>query len=689
MNRIRKILVLSLLAVVLGGQGVYAQYDRDVFYFRGRMALSDGKYSTAIENFNILAQLDTTDYWTFFFRGIAKYNLGDYRGAQNDFNTAVRLNPVFTSGYHYRAIVLSRFGRYEEALEDLEQALTLRPGNIGIYFSRGVTYFLSQQFDKAVDDFDKYIRKEPKDPSAYLNRGASNLFLGDTLKALDDYNKAIKLDRFDPEGFIRRGRVYAAKGDYDEAIADMDHAIELDSTNTFAYFNRALMLYEKQEFAGAMSDLDRVLKDEPGNALTLYNRSLIFAQLGAYEEALDDMDRVLNINPENVLAYFNRASIFIDMERYWDALEDYDRAIELYPDFAKAYMNRSYVKNMLGDATGSKEDYDIAQAKVAEYRGITENGEASFADTTRKYSSLIALDAEFAKKDFNDELLQHRDIDIRLRPMYRFVLVEEKDDMRYALTSRYENPLIDRFEAESPVPVTISNASTPLPSAVLRRLENDFRLLSVSGGGGGSGGGTSGPASLINSRNAFLNALFEVEEKQFNTALFNYGMAVDGEPANSIENAYRAFYLMNRGVLRSDMIDFIASIENNVQVLSMDEKGTTRARVQETVNRAYDYSEAIGDMLEARDLAPDVPYIYFNLGNLYCFSGENILAIDNFSEAVRLYPMMGDAYYNRGLVLIYLKDREKGCIDLSRAGELGVADAYSVIKKYCEEEEGE
>ena len=47
---------------------------------------------------------------------------------------------------------------------------------------------------------------------------------------------------------------------------------------------------------------------------------------------------------------------------------------------------------------------------------------------------------------------------------------------------------------------------------------------------------------------------------------------------------------------------------------------------------------------------------------------------------------MGDAYYNRGLVLIYLKDKEKGCIDLSRAGELGVEDAYSVINRYCEEE---
>ena len=153
------------------------------------------------------------------------------------------------------------------------------------------------------------------------------------------------------------------------------------------------MLYEQKDYRAAMADLNRVLEEEPGNALTLYNRGLINAQVGAYEDALSDMDRVLNINPENVLAYFNRASVFIEMGRYQDALEDYDRAIELYPDFAKAYMNRSYVKNMLGDMAGSKEDYRIAQEKVAEYRTASSKDADSFADTTRKYSSLIALDA--------------------------------------------------------------------------------------------------------------------------------------------------------------------------------------------------------------------------------------------------------------------------------------------------------
>jgi tetratricopeptide (TPR) repeat protein len=143
---------------------------------------------------------------------------------------------------------------------------------------------------------------------------------------------------------------------------------------------------------------------------------------------------------------------------------------------------------------------------------------------------------------------------------------------------------------------------------------------------------------------------------------------------------------MNRGALRAEMIEFIASIESNVQVLSMDDAGTTRARVKDQITRSYDYTDAIEDMKEAAEIVGDMPYVYYNLGNLYCLSSEHINSIDNYTKAIELYPYMGDAYFNRGLVLIYLKDKEKGCIDLSRAGELGVQDAYGVIKKYCEDE---
>lgn len=678
MNRPLKYFIVALLHFVVAGS-LFAQYDRDVFFYRGRVALADGKYAQSIENFNILARLDSTDHLTYFYRGIAKYNLGDIRGARKDFNTSVRLNPIFTSGYHYRGITESRFGDYDKALADIEKAISLRPGNEGLYYSRGVTYFLAQQFGKAVEDFDKFIRRQPRDPSAYLNRGACYLYLRDTTKAMADYNKAIKLDRYEPEGFIRRGRLYAEQGKYDEALEDMNRAIELDASSTLAYFSRALIYYDRQDFNAAMADLNKVLEDDPGNALTLYNRSLIYAQVGEFDKALADMDRVININPGNVLAYYNRASYFMQMGRWEDAIDDYSKAIELYPDFAKAYMNRSYAENMTGDKRASEEDYETAQEKVAEYRETTAGAEASFADTTKKYSSLLALDADFARKDFDNELLQHRDINIRLSPMYRFGLAQSRDDSRNLLSNSYENALVDKFVAESPVPLRIGSAD----SLFVGQTEDVSVILFGSSSIVHSGTGTPLSEGEVN----FLKALYEIAGRQYGSALSYFDSAVSASETDKYASFYHAFYLMNRGVLRSDMIDFIASMESNVQTLSMDDKGSTRTRVRDQADRTYDYSEAIADMAAAAEIVPDIPYIHFNLGNLYCLSSRHVEAIESYTRAVILYPYMGDAYYNRGLVLIYLKDKEKGCIDLSHAGELGVKDAYSVINKYCKEEE--
>lgn len=635
----------------------HAQWDKDVLEFRGRLALQDGKYAQAIEQFNILAKLDTNAHWTYFYRGIAKFNLGDLRGAKSDFDRSIRLNPIFTNGYHYRAITESRLGDYDKALDDLQMAIELRPGNTGLYFSRGVTYFLSQRFENAIEDFNKYILYEKDDPSAFLNRGASYLFLGDTLKALTDYNKAIKLNRFDAEGYIRRARLYAQQKKYDTAIEDMNKAIDLEQDNTFAYFNRALMYFEISDYNHAMQDLDKVLELEPGNALTLYNRSLIRMQLGDFEGALDDMDRVLNINPNNVLAYFNRAACFIELGRLKSALSDYNKTIELYPDFAKAYMNRSMIENQLGMKKQSKADYETAQKKIREYNASTSSG-SSFADTTKKYSSLLALDADFAKKDFDDELLQNRDVNIKLKSLYRITFARTKKADREAFSNEYENENLDNFLNSSTIPLKISDKNDDiLPSESLYGYKDNRADIS------------------------FLKGIKYVQDKQYNLALNEYNTAVQ-----DTDTEEKAYYLMNRAVLKAEMIDFIASMESNVQTLSMDDQGAAKARVSDKVEKNYDYTEPIADLLEAEKIAPDLAYIHFDLANLYCLSSQMVTALNYYEKAIQEYPQMGEAYYNRALVLIFIKDKEKGCIDLSRAGELGIKDAYSVISKYCSDD---
>ena len=89
-------------------------------------------------------------------------------------------------------------------------------------------------------------------------------------------------------------------------------------------------------------------------------------------------------------------------------------------------------------------------------------------------------------------------------------------------------------------------------------------------------------AQLSVSEVYFIKGLYELQNKQYNAALTWFDSAIQAAPTDAARDRYaeyyRAFYYMNRGVLRAEMIDFINSIQNNVQTLTMDDQGTTRAR---------------------------------------------------------------------------------------------------------------
>ena len=58
-------------------------------------------------------------------------------------------------------------------------------------------------------------------------------------------------------------------------------------------------------------------------------------------------------------------------------------------------------------------------------------------------------------------------------------------------------------------------------------------------------------------------------------------------------------------------------------------------------------------------------------------------AISEYTKAIEINTNFSAAYYNRGLVEVVLGQKEKGCLDLKQAAELGEKDANVMIQKYC------
>ena len=93
-------------------------------------------------------------------------------------------------------------------------------------------------------------------------------------------------------------------------------------------------------------------------------------------------------------------------------------------------------------------------------------------------------------------------------------------------------------------------------------------------------------------------------------------------------------------------------------------------------------ARVVDDFSRAIALSPQNPYIHFDRANHYASRKEYAKAIDDYSRALAIDANLAEAYYNRGLARILSNRKSEGIHDLSKAGELGLYDAYSVIKKY-------
>ena len=654
-----------LACLIIYSSYAFSQYDRYYYFSRGRDHMISSRYTSAVADFSILIQADSSLHEGYFFRGIAKYNLGDYIGALQDFNKSLDRNPVYTQGYHYRAITFSQLNRFDDAVKDYEIALSIRPDHTGIYFSRGISYIMAQKFDEAIADLNLYIRKEPNSSDAYINRGTAYLMKHDTISALQDYNKAIYYNAFDPNAFVRRARIYASQDNNSRALDDLDQSIKLDSTSSFTYFNRALVRHNVNDVYGALSDLSKVLELDPDNALGYYNRALIRSQIGDYNNALEDYRHVIEINPENVLVYYNRAAVQIDLNNYGAAIQDYSRAIELYPDFATAYINRSYAKNRMGQYESARRDYDIAQQKIAQFRREASDSTFSmFADTSKTFSKLLALDADFTKKTFENRL-ENRRIELLIKPQFKFAEGAEKPNI--PLDKQYFFPPINRFLGGLGLEkVFLSAQNIDISDSISSKMDFTADIL------------IERDDKKEIALGYFIKGIKQTQMKQYSVALDYYSKAIELDPSN-------IYYYLNRSATRSEMIEFISNMESSIPRLNLN--NNIQSSKNSTSQKVYNYNEALQDLDKLESLNNTFAYQHYNRGNLMCLSDKMPEAIESYTKAIKQYPHFAEAYFNRGLILIYLHDTEKGCLDVSKSGELGISNAYMVIKRYCLNEE--
>ena len=653
MNRIRIIVFFLLLATMT----VKAQWNTGSMLRMGQNAIYFDDYVSAIENFNGIIRVKPYLSEPYFFRGLAKQNLDDHEGALSDFTKALELNPNYFHAYLYRGVALSSMQRFEEALEDFNEAISLDPAAAYAYAYRGMTEAAMGRYKEAECDYSKALMLDDQLLAAYLNRAMVREKLEKWEGAMADCNAAIRLNMFSDDAYGLRGYFHYRQKDYHNAIEDFNRALKANPENKRILMSRAMVWYEMKKYPETLADYSKVIDIDSNYIYAYYNRALLRAEVGETNAAISDLDKVVEMNPDNILIFFNRGLLKMEIKDWYGAYDDFTESIRLYPDFVKAYLVRSAVDEELNRMEEAEKDRYAAMRIMDRYKRMKAGDRNALVDTTANFRKLIDINARQDEvRDVINGRVQDKRVIIELQDVF-FVQYLSLDSLRSGKVQYYNKHIMAYNQAHNYRPsITVCNKRPVYPEGFV---QTNIGELSARISGTGK------------ADDYLLRGGFYLSSGDYSAAIADFSAITAREPDNLLA-------LFNLANARMMMYDYIESVDDK-----------TPRVVGERPNeiRKVDYSLVLEGYRRCLEIDPDFVFARFNIGNVYAKNGEIDKAIEAYTQVIRQDRELAEAYFNRGLLYIYIGQKAQASADLSKAGELGITSAYNIIKRYCREEE--
>lgn len=675
--------------IMLSSLSVTAQVNTDRVMMIGKNALYFEDYVLAIQYFNqvITAKPYLAD--PYYFRAMSKFLLDDFKGAEEDASECLKRNPYYTAAYQLRGAARQNQEKYELAATDYQRSLEFFPEDRITLVNMGIVNVEMEQYEVAEKFFDVLLRRFPDYTPGYLTRAQMHLEKKDTVNAMTDLNKAIEIDPYTAQSFAARGVLYLQQKTYNQALADLDEAIRLDPYFEGNYINRGLVKYHLNDLRGAMADYDRVIEMDENNIIARFNRGLLRAQVADNNRAIRDFDKVIELEPDNIIAYLNRAMLHKETGNSTAAMADLDVVLAAHPDFFTGYYMRSELKRELDDLRGAENDYLLARTEEAKARSVAttspepfkKDGEQADTKDTReqadqdidKFNMLVVADEESSQKtEYQRQSrgkVQNIHAPVELEPMFVLTYYERAYEVHRPV---YYSETMDRANSEMNLNwmLKVTNNEASLNEL---QIETHFRSID--------------------------NYSMRLENEPANTALY-FGRALDFMLVQDYENALKDLQRVlsfspnmllarfARAVVRSKQLEYDRTLSEPMMMnapagIDLPELGKIagKPKLPEISTKTIEYEEILKEYEEIIRINPGFIYAYYNRAEIYSLEKDYRAAISDYTEAINQEPQFAEAYFNRGISRLAIGETALGLDDLRKAGELGIVQSYSIIKR--------
>ncbi|MBR5855341.1 MAG: tetratricopeptide repeat protein [Paludibacteraceae bacterium] len=668
--RLRRIILICLGSWFLALGSAFAQLNTDRITAIGRNALYFDDYVLSIQYFNQVIKLKPYLSEPYLLRAIAKIQLGDYTGAEIDCNAAIERNPFQPGAYYTRGYIYRQTGQLENAEQDFSEALIFAPENRTYLAMRADVLAELERYDLALQDINHLLHREPQSASLHFEKGSICLRSNDTLCALNAFTHATEYDSQNPANWSALGLVQLMQDHQDEALHSLSKAIEHGSKWAGDYINRGIIYYRKHNYRSALVDYDKAVTLSPHDAQCYYNRGVLRQELGDYNRALEDFTQAISFAPERIELYYQRGMVQLQLRQWQDALTDFNIIIERYPYFLPSYYLAAQAEASLGHDKEAyqlrQQAYNLEQKKDSIQSLQTDmqvaDNQPRQRDNRKEFSALAAQNQETN----NEEITYDSDTRGAVQKRYTDVINEPNIFLSYYATStnanalrqtNYSHATVDAYNRTMhlPAPLRFTTQEIPLTADIVNQHFTQISNLSH------QIDHLEHMASPNTQNNAQLCAAYIARAFEF-ALVQDYSSALDDVTRSILIDGTLYFAYFCRANWRYKLLEYKRAIGESTDKADF-----------ELMMRDYDY---------VINHTPDFSFAYYNKANMLCIQQDFKAAITYYTQAIAIDSDFAEAYFNRGLTYIYIGQNEKGIIDLSKAGELGIYQAYNLISRF-------
>ncbi|XP_048046910.1 uncharacterized protein ttc6 isoform X2 [Megalobrama amblycephala] len=679
----------------------------DAYWHRHSIYLQRNDPDRALDDLNVIVKNNKNHADAFMSRAEIYKQRGETALAAFSYTQAIKVKPDDAEIYFKRAKMYEKMGEILLAMEDYSKTFTIDSTRTDAMMAHGIQYFNSSKWMVALEDFTLILKQEPGNAIARTYRGRIYSKLGQFEKSIEDFSLAVHWDPSDWLAFYHRGCLLREIMP-EMALKDLSTSVLINDSaeNLSAFLHRGLVYTALRDWRQAMADFEVVIKLDRTAAVAHVSLGLIcMLKMNRNYEAIKRFSNALKADPTHVKAYVCRARAYYNVNNLSRAVKDLTQAIHMKPDAYDLHIMRGkylYEMNQFDLATlciryaaemkTALVLSPVQQAAIQSFLGNDANAIVCLeeaVDTCPSLPHLILLGRMLMREYRFTEAVEsfRKALSLLGTNKTKLKTAQEAAEVFYHIGVCYMTQMLLLQESEdslllqaldafnSAVRMNPDHAEALHQRGLCRVHLRDFtgvqdfnRALQIN------------PnlyqvhlsrAALYGAEGRYAKAVLDCNEairiqpkcvraylykgalkfylKAYKSAVEDLTMAIHVDSTCSF-----AYY--NRAVCFQELRDYELALRDYSITLLLDYKKELELRV--LINRGLlyvelnDYSSALQDFKAAAQNRPEDVIIHQALGVIHHRLGQLQEAVDAYSEAIRLDPLLQDSHVGRGKVFM-------------------------------------